>query len=622
VVTPTGGRQLGHFRLLHELGHGGMGVVYLAHDERLDRRVAIKTISEAIASTDEFRARFARETRIAIRLEHPNVVPVYEAGEIDGEMFIAMRFVDGLDLGKRLKQGSAIAPRALAEMAVMLGSALDAAHALGLVHRDIKPGNVLIANSGGLAHVYLTDFGLARETTSSEQDLTHTGQWMGTADYVSPEQLSGEPVTARSDVYSMSCLLFHALTGEVPFPGTLMAKLKAHSLDPLPSVGAAVAHAEAIDRVLARGTRKRPDERYLSAGDLARAFTLAVAGREAVVEEHEVATGIAHTGIDSTRPLHELVPPSSAADQRVTLRDSGRQPTRGTEHEVTVVEPRGRGELRARVAIGIAVAAGIAVGAGVLISGAGSGAGAGSSGGHRPSVTTGAVSPGSSGAVKPQRSFLLSIAGRADGSVWFVRKGAPHWSQTGRFVATGSPRMASGGSKTVIAARGAGNSTIWFAIVGTPGWVSTGPASIFRGADDPAVAVSPSGQITIADRGDDDTVWYVQPGLRGWRSTGGFHAVGNVSVGEGDGKVVLAARSASDGSIWEDVLGSAGWVSTGPASLFRGASDPAVTVSASGQVTIADRGDDNTVWYVQPGLAAWRGLGHFIAAGTPTLAAP
>jgi hypothetical protein len=199
-----------------------------------------------------------------------------------------------------------------------------------------------------------------------------------------------------------------------------------------------------------------------------------------------------------------------------------------------------------------------------------------------------------------------------------VRHGAAHWSATGVFTATGSPVIAAGDGKTVIAARGAADGTIWFCVLGFPGWTATGPARVFRGSSDPAVGVNSAGQVTIADRGEDNTIWYVQPGLHGWSSTGNFKAAGNPSLAENDGHTVIAAL-ASDGTIWYTELGSGSWTPTGSTGSFQGASDPTAAVSRSGQVTIADRGRDNAVWYVQPGLHGWRSSGPFLASGNPAI---
>ncbi len=609
---PAAEQPFGRYCLLSELGRGGMGVVYLARDDQVGRLVALKVIGDQIAESEEFLARFAREMRIAVRLEHPNVVPVYDTGDVAGHMFIAMRYVEGSDLGRVLREQTRIEASRLARLAVMLGAALDAAHAIGLVHRDVKPANVLLTRPGIDEHAYLTDFGLAREAVS-DRSLTHTGQWMGTADYISPEQLDGQLISARTDIYSMTCLLFHALTGAPPYPGTMAAKLKGHALTPMPSIGPGHPHAGEIDRVLRRGSAKQPELRYASAGDLARAFGRAVAGEGSAVEEREVATGAALSGI-STQDLATLRGPDPADGNR-----RGRTETAATAFDYGSAETRldlrldpprsadrtrpGHGPRRraGMLTVGALVLVAIAAGAAILASGGSR---------HRPRQATLAASAS---------SFVLTTLGARDGSVWYVRRGAPAWTATGQFIATGNPSLAEGGGKTVIAARGQGDSSIWYTVAGLPGWTSTAPAKVFTGSSDPTVAVSPTGQITIADRGTNNTVWYVQPGLRSWTSTARFTAVRDIALASGDGRTVIAAR-APDGSIWYTTIGAPAWTLTAPASVFTGSSDPTVAVSPTGQITIADRGTNNTVWYVQPGLRSWTSTARFIAVRDIALA--
>ena len=167
-----------------------------------------------LAADPQFRQRFEREARVAATLEHPHVVPVYEAGEQDGSLFIAMRFIDGHDLATEVRDHGRLAARsARAASSLQVAGALDAAHRSGVVHRDVKPANVLLTGAGDDEQAYLTDFGLTREA-ASESGLTLTGQWVGTVDYAAPEQILGEPTDARSDVYALGCLAFQALTGQ------------------------------------------------------------------------------------------------------------------------------------------------------------------------------------------------------------------------------------------------------------------------------------------------------------------------------------------------------------------------------------------------------------------------
>ncbi len=302
-----GQRSVGRYRLDGELGRGGMGVVYAAYDVQQGRPVALKVITPEIGRDVGFAARFRREARIAVSFEHPHVVPVYETGQEGDTLFIAMRRIDGEDLGEVVRNEGPLEIARVVRLARQIAMALDAAHARGIVHRDVKPANVLLAEMGDEEHAYLTDFGLAREA-ASETGLTNTGQWMGTADYVAPEQIEGGTVSARTDVYSLGCVLFELLTGDVPFEGILIRKLLAHSRDALPSMGTVAGpHGARLDAVLARATQKDPDRRFPSAGDLSRALTAAAAGAPAPASEQSVATGAALSGLrtDSARSGRE-----------------------------------------------------------------------------------------------------------------------------------------------------------------------------------------------------------------------------------------------------------------------------------------------------------------------------
>jgi Protein kinase domain/PASTA domain len=270
-VTLTGA-ELAGYRIEAVAGRGGMGVVYRAWHLGLERPVALKVISPGLASQDEFRARFRRESRLAAALDHPHVLPIYEAGESDGVLFIAMRWVDGIDLGRVLDQDGALPLGRAVRLVAQVAGALDCAHSRGLVHRDVKPANVLGADSD---HGYLADFGLAkREDTAG---LTETGRWLGTADYAAPEQIEGGEVGPAADVYALGCVLFAALTGEPPFPReSAVAVAYAQVHDPAPAAGVSMA----MDAVLARALAKRPADRFASAGELSAAATVAVAAGE------------------------------------------------------------------------------------------------------------------------------------------------------------------------------------------------------------------------------------------------------------------------------------------------------------------------------------------------------
>jgi Protein kinase domain len=281
----------GH-RILGLGGRGGMGIVYKALHLRLERTVALKVISPELAADEGFRQRFQREAQLAASIDHPNVIEIYDADETDGQLYITMRWVQGSDLGTMLERTGHLEPDTAVRVIGEVGFALDAAHARGLVHRDIKPGNILIADRDG--HVYLTDFGLTREAGEGG-GLTRTGMFVGTTDYAAPEQIKGDRVDARTDVYALACVLVQALTGRVPYDReSEMSKMWAHVNDPPPRLRERVQDVpEALEEVVERGMAKDPEDRYPSTGDLARAAAAAVHARPTPTGERTVATGAA-----------------------------------------------------------------------------------------------------------------------------------------------------------------------------------------------------------------------------------------------------------------------------------------------------------------------------------------
>jgi serine/threonine protein kinase len=274
-----------------------MGVVYRAHHLRLRRDVALKVIAPELAHDSDFRSRFERESELAASIDHPHVIPIYDADEHDGVLFIAMRYVEGTDLREVLVREKRLAPVRVAMLLSQVASALDAAHTAGLVHRDVKPGNILIARRDGAEHAYLTDFGLMKRAGGSGNgQLTRTGVFVGTLDYAAPEQVAGERVDARTDVYALGCVLFQCLSGQVPFPRESdIAKMFAHTQEPAPSLRATAPDVPAaLDAVVARALAKRPADRYPSAGDLGRAVAAAAAGEfPSRLQERSVAFGAA-----------------------------------------------------------------------------------------------------------------------------------------------------------------------------------------------------------------------------------------------------------------------------------------------------------------------------------------
>jgi len=369
------GDEFAGYRIERALGRGGMGVLYLAVEPGLERHVALKLIAPEAAADEVFARRFAEESRIAASIEHPNVVPIYAAGEEDGIPFIAMRYVAGSDLGRRLAREGRLDTATATGLIAQVGNGLDAIHAAGLIHRDVKPANVLLSGVGGEDHAYITDFGVARNV-ATESGLTQTGRFVGTLDYVAPEQISGADIDARADVYALGCLLFKLLTGEIPYPRDgEAARLYAHLNDPPPAPSLrATAVPMALDDVVIRAMSKQPEDRFPSAGDLGRAAVAALSGSRPELPERTVATGAA-----ATRTRETLAPDAGGRE------DDDTKPTRQVEataatRQLGEGDSSGRPQRRrgALIATGtLALAAGIAAAAAIIFGGGDGGSGAG-----------------------------------------------------------------------------------------------------------------------------------------------------------------------------------------------------------------------------------------------------
>jgi serine/threonine-protein kinase len=263
---PRLGTVIAGYRIEERIGRGGMGVVYRAEHINLQRRAAIKIIAPDLAESVGFRERFTREARIAAALQHPNIVTVYDAGEVDGLLYLAMQYIEGEDLSAVLMREGRLRPYRAIDVCRQVASALDAAHAMGLIHRDVKPANVLI--EGRTA--FLTDFGLTKRLDGTHAQITRVGDVVGTIHYVAPEQIEGRKVSARSDVYSLGCLLYHCLSGQVPFAReTDVAVIYAHlSEEPTKLVEVRKDLPEGLDAVVAKAMDKSPDRRFPSCGDM------------------------------------------------------------------------------------------------------------------------------------------------------------------------------------------------------------------------------------------------------------------------------------------------------------------------------------------------------------------
>jgi hypothetical protein len=303
------GSRFGDYRIEGTIGHGGMGIVYLARELGLDRLVALKVIRPELAHERHFRARFQAESRIAAAIEHPRVVTIFGAGELDGLLYVAMRYVPGDDLGRLIATRGALPPAEAAGLIDQVAEGLDAVHAAGLVHRDVKPANVIVAEgeSDSGPGAFLTDFGLAKAAAATD-GLTATGEVIGSVDYMAPEQIEGRSIDARTDVYALGCVLFHAVGGRVPFPDReSSAKMWAHLNEPPPTASAGDG-ARALERAIRRAMEKDPARRFPSAGDLGRAALAAVHGEP--VTEPERAVGAGEAAPAETVPIRTEVAPA------------------------------------------------------------------------------------------------------------------------------------------------------------------------------------------------------------------------------------------------------------------------------------------------------------------------
>jgi serine/threonine kinase PknH len=308
------GAQIGPYRLRRLLGKGGMGEVYEAEDTVKDRIVALKLLPEAVSHDPVFRKRLQREAHSAGRLQEPHVVPIHDYGEVDGLLYVDMRMIDGTDLRKILKRYGPMTPARAVAIVRQVASALDAAHESGVMHRDVKPENILITRDD---FAYLVDFGIANAAT--DEKLTELGTAVGTYAYMAPERFTNDEVTYRADVYALTCVLHECLTGAQPYQGdSVSVVITAHLMQPIPKPSEERPGIPgAFDKVIAKGMAKKPEDRYASAGDLAIAANHALSERD----KNRAAT-ILQRSQDATmprtpmlpmppgRPIHQTPPPT------------------------------------------------------------------------------------------------------------------------------------------------------------------------------------------------------------------------------------------------------------------------------------------------------------------------
>jgi serine/threonine-protein kinase len=339
MVSLAAGSRIAGYRLRERIGQGGMAVVFLAHDEQLNRPVALKILAPTLAGDEGFRLRFISESRAAATIDDPHIVPVFAAGEADGILFIAMRYVAGGDARSMLGRDGPLPPGRVADIISPVASALDAAHRAGLVHRDVKPSNMLMdVRPGRPDHVYLSDFGLSKPVAATS-GVTAAGAVIGTLAYMSPEQVGSKPADGRADQYALACSAFELLAGTPPFRGDEPAALMyAHlSASPPPLTSRRPGLPPAVDGVLSRALAKAPEDRYASCGQFA--------------DTLRDAFGFAPHRSGPAALLSPAAAPAADVGQ-LPAGDGGR------------ARPRSRRRLRRRIAVaaGIVAAAGLAAG--------------------------------------------------------------------------------------------------------------------------------------------------------------------------------------------------------------------------------------------------------------------
>ena len=304
----TEGQSFGAYRLVQVAGTGGMGIVYRAEQRSLGRTVALKVIRPEIAQSGDYRLRFLREARLAAAVDHPHVVSVYEVGEYAGRLYLAMQWIDGLELRTLLDRQERLDPERAVRTGVQLAAALNAVHETGLLHRDVKPANVLVRDIGGRDHAYLADFGIAR-MSEAERDLTRTGWVMGTSGYLSPEQIQGYQPDPRSDLYALGCVVFETLTGRPPFDAANdQAMLWAHATSPRPLASAIYPPlGPRYDMFLSSALAIDPRDRFQSGQDFAEAL------HSAHVRQSGIHPSMPATAPAKPEPAPDTQPPSRSA---------------------------------------------------------------------------------------------------------------------------------------------------------------------------------------------------------------------------------------------------------------------------------------------------------------------
>lgn len=349
---PRIGEDLAGYRLRAVLGRGGMSVVYEAENTRLGSIVAVKVLAAELATDDMFRTRFLHESRIAASLNHPHVIPIFDAGPCGDLLYISMRYVSGADLRTVLRAHKLLTPDQSLLMIGQVGRALDAAHRMGLVHRDVKPGNFLVerGTDDEPDHVYLADFGITKHTRS-RSGLTATGQFVGTIDYIAPEQIQGKPVDSRTDIYSLGCVMYECLTGRVPFQKDLDAAVIWAHVEEQPVAPSEVRPElpRAIDSVIFRAMAKDPDDRFSTCRDFVADARLALEGALPGRSSSTTGPRTVLTGESAPSPTPDVpalntvapagLPPRPLASPEARPRPGGQEAGRELGADAPAVQP-------------------------------------------------------------------------------------------------------------------------------------------------------------------------------------------------------------------------------------------------------------------------------------------
>ncbi len=639
------GSTIAGCRLDAVAGRGGMGVVYRATQLALDRTVAVKAIAPALAADADFRERFQRESHLAASIEHPNVIPVYEAGELDGTLYLIMRWVDGTDLHALLATEGRLSPARAATLLRPVASALAAAHRRGLVHRDVKPANVLIARAeaSGSEHVYLTDFGIARRADSTS-GVTRTGVFMGTTDYTAPERVQGGKGTAASDIYAFGCMLFQALTGHVPFDrGTELARMAAHVYDQVPAASDEVPGLPpAFDAIIATAMAKDPADRYRSADEIVLAL------EEALGPGGVDAGGVDAGGVEESAPVAQTAPPPAAAPEPVAA------PTPPRRH-------RRVGALVAGLAAVVAVIAVVAATSGGGSSGkqpaaSVAGAGAPSAGAQAPQVLAGtsigfrgpfALNPGTApvglaadGAdvwvAEPERSRIVrvgpdgsgasfAIAGHPDhvavdplGHVWVAPTGPSQVTVLDPATGRQTPVPVGLAPRAIAVSAGAA-------------WVAdTGQAAVTRIDLDahttqpipvptPPVAIASAyGRVWIA--GSDGSLTVLDESGQRDDTEGPMVPRTVVGITHSDGVWVLSAAFVAPGKLTRVNPIKSTAVAVGGQSTYVAHADQGAVGTQPAGIAASGAGNDHTIWVTSAGDASLRRIGTATPHDKQTLA--